>query len=66
MKVVKHLLLLSILIVCNNSFAQNQNTGWDGTYKGKELNAGVYVFFLSGQDLLGNSFNKKGNITLVK
>ena len=45
---------------------ENQNTGWDGTYKGKELNAGVYVFFLSGQDLLGNSFNKKGNITLVK
>jgi hypothetical protein len=30
------------------------------------LDAGVYVYYLSGTDTAGNSFNKKGNITLVK
>jgi gliding motility-associated-like protein len=45
---------------------QNQSQGWDGFFRGKELDAGVFVYYLSGTDAAGNSFNKKGNITLVK
>jgi gliding motility-associated-like protein len=45
---------------------QNQSQGWDGSYRSKELDAGVFVYYLSGTDATGNSFNKKGNITLVK
>jgi gliding motility-associated-like protein len=45
---------------------QNQSTGWDGSFRGKELDAGVFVYYISGTDAAGNEFNKKGNITLVK
>jgi gliding motility-associated-like protein len=45
---------------------QNQSTGWDGSFRGKELDAGVFVYYLSGFDAAGNTINKKGNITLVK
>jgi gliding motility-associated-like protein len=45
---------------------QNQSTGWDGSFRGKELDAGVFVYYISGTDAAGNSFNKKGNINLVK
>ena len=45
---------------------QNQSQGWDGYFRGKELDAGVFVYYLSGTDAAGNEFNKKGNITLVK
>jgi gliding motility-associated-like protein len=45
---------------------QNQSQGWDGSYKGKELDTGVFVYYLTGTDAAGKSFNKKGNITLVK
>jgi gliding motility-associated-like protein len=44
----------------------DQAIGWDGTQRGKELDAGVFVYNLSGTDLAGQSFTKKGNITLVK
>ena len=45
---------------------QNQSQGWDGSYKGKELDTGVFVYYLTGTDAAGKSFNKKGNITLTK
>jgi gliding motility-associated-like protein len=45
---------------------QNQITGWDGSFRGKDLDAGVFVYYLTGVDTAGNTINKKGNITLVK
>ncbi len=45
---------------------QNQTESWDGTYRGKELDGGVFVYYLNGFDAAGNTINKKGNITLVK
>ena len=45
---------------------QNQSTGWDGFFRGKDLDAGVFVYYLTGVDTAGNTINKKGNITLVK
>jgi gliding motility-associated-like protein len=45
---------------------QNQSTGWDGSFKGKDLDAGVFVYYLTVVDAAGNTINKKGNITLVK
>ncbi len=40
--------------------------GWDGTYKGKEMPAGVYVFRLTLTFNDGTEIEKKGNITLVR
>jgi gliding motility-associated-like protein len=45
---------------------ENQNTPWDGRYNGVPLNAGTYVYYVTGT-LYGNkAFEKKGNVTLVR
>jgi gliding motility-associated-like protein len=44
----------------------SQITGWDGTFRDKELDAGVFVYYLTGTDSTGKNINKKGNISLVK
>ncbi|NNC94931.1 MAG: gliding motility-associated C-terminal domain-containing protein, partial [Chitinophagales bacterium] len=40
--------------------------GWDGTHKGELLNPDVFVYYLKGVFYDGESFLKKGNITLIK
>ncbi len=40
--------------------------GWDGKYKGKESDPGVFVYHLSAKCLDGQEFFKKGNITLIR
>jgi gliding motility-associated-like protein len=41
------------------------NTGWDGTYKGKLLNPGVYVYYVEVVYLDGNKKTAKGSVTLI-
>ena len=33
-------------------------TGWDGTYKGKQLNTAVFVYYLTGEFLNNDKINK--------
>jgi len=40
--------------------------GWDGKYKGKELDEAVFVYELTATDSNNNILTKKGNITLIK
>lgn len=40
--------------------------GWDGTYRGKEQEMEVYVYVLEGSFADGNTFNLKGNVTLLR
>jgi len=40
--------------------------GWDGTYKNKALNPGVFVYVINVTFNDGSSTTEKGNITLVK
>ncbi len=42
------------------------NTGWDGTYKGKDVDQGVYVYTAVIELLNGTIENRKGNVTLVR
>jgi len=44
----------------------NQNFGWDGTYNGNPLNAGVFVYYLKAELYNGNNIEDQGNITLLK
>jgi gliding motility-associated-like protein len=44
----------------------DQETGWDGTYKGEAMNTGVYVYRLEGKTYDGKAFSGKGNITLIR
>lgn len=43
----------------------NPATGWDGTLKGKPLDAAVFVYYLTAK-VDGKEVKKHGNITLVK
>jgi len=42
------------------------DVGWDGTFKGKPLNAEVFVWRAVGTFVDGSDFNEKGNVTLVR
>ena len=42
------------------------NKGWDGTFKGKALDQGVYGYYMTFTCNNGEQFFKKGNITLIK
>jgi len=51
----------------NNVFESTDlNSGWDGKYKGKELNEAVFIYQLQATLTDGTSINKKGNISLIK
>ena len=42
------------------------NQSWDGTFRGEELNPGVYVYYLEGICLNEESFIRTGNVTILK
>ncbi len=46
--------------------SESESVGWDGTYKSKPEETGTYVYYANGTYTDGSSFNKKGNITLVR
>lgn len=42
------------------------NIGWDGTFKGQELNPGVFVYYMDVECINGERTIKKGDITLLR
>jgi gliding motility-associated-like protein len=44
----------------------DKNKGWDGSYSGSSLNGAVFGYYLTGDCTTGSSFQKKGNITVIK
>ena len=45
---------------------KNPEEGWDGTYKGKPLNAAVFVYYIKATSLTGKTIIKRGNISLIR
>ncbi len=45
---------------------ENSSMGWDGTYQGKPMNSGTYVYSLRATMQDETSLSRKGNITLVR
>lgn len=44
----------------------SKENSWDGTYKGKPLDTGVFVYKADGISIDGKAFSMKGNITLIR
>lgn len=44
----------------------DQNTGWDGTFKGKDVDPAVFVYYLEITCLGGEKYFKKGNVTVIR
>jgi len=40
--------------------------GWDGTFRGKKLQTGVFVYLLEAETIQNKTILRKGNITLIK
>ena len=45
---------------------ENPDICWDGTFRGKPMNSGVYVYILEATLLTGESVSQKGNISLFR
>ena len=45
---------------------KSQSKGWDGTYKGKDCDPAVFVYYLDVTCLGGETYQEKGNITLIR
>jgi gliding motility-associated-like protein len=39
---------------------------WDGNYQGKKVDAGVFVYYFDGTLVNGESFTRKGNVTVIR
>ncbi len=46
--------------------AQSLNHGWDGTFKGKKVDSGVFDYYVQLRCFNHEVFFKKGNITLIR
>ena len=44
----------------------DQNVGWDGTYKSEKLAPDVYGFYLRADCFNGQNFTKKGNVMILR
>jgi gliding motility-associated-like protein len=44
----------------------DQNQCWDGLYKGKKVNSGVFVYRLNAKLINGSEVNQSGNITVTQ
>jgi gliding motility-associated-like protein len=42
------------------------NTGWDGKYKGTQLNTGNFVWVAEGKDIKGNIIKDRGSFILIR
>lgn len=64
--------IVSMNFVIHNRYGQqvfksdSQDVGWDGYFKGKAENPGVFAWYLEYSLIDGSSNLKKGNVTLIK
>jgi gliding motility-associated-like protein len=69
---VKGYALEAISLVVYNRYGQivfetaDQNIGWDGTFKGRDENPGVFTWVLQYNFIDGRSGTQKGNTTLIR
>lgn len=45
---------------------EDTTEGWDGNYKGKQLNPAVFVYYINAKSITGDKINRRGNISLIR
>jgi gliding motility-associated-like protein len=55
-----------ILVYASGKNISMQKIGWDGRYKEKDQDGGVFVWIAEGLDYLGNKLVRKGTVTLIR
>jgi len=45
---------------------RDQSKGWDGTFKGQQLDPAVFVYYLEAECIFGKQYKTKGNVTLLR
>ena len=56
----------TIVFSAENLGVNDQTKGWDGTYAGREINAGVFAYYIELEFKDGESISKRGNVTVLK
>jgi len=46
--------------------SKEMNLGWDGTYNGKAMNEGTFVYYVTGTTFGGKTLTAKGNVSLIR
>jgi gliding motility-associated-like protein len=46
--------------------SSDQKICWDGNYNGKQMNSGIYVYYLKAKLTNGKEISQKGNISLIR
>jgi gliding motility-associated-like protein len=46
--------------------SEDPTYSWDGSFKGKTLDAAVFVYYIKAKTSSGTKINKKGNISLIR
>ncbi len=54
------------LVFQQKDLLPNQNQGWNGTFRGQNMNSGVYIYFLEILKKDGNTTNLKGEVMLLR
>ena len=49
-----------------NVAANDENNSWDGTFKGRQLNNGVFVYVVEVEYIDGTRETFKGDVTVAK
>ena len=44
----------------------NKENGWDGNFKGRSQDMGVYIWLIKAFDYDGNSVLQNGNVSLMR
>lgn len=55
-----------VLMYSSDSSFYEQPIGWDGNFKGRPQDSGVYVWLVEGIDYLDKKITQKGSVTLIR
>lgn len=55
-----------VMVYSSNKVQYEQGIGWNGTYKGRPQDTGVFVWIAEGTDYMDKKIIQKGTVTLVR